>query len=466
MKPFKLSLLVYIFFAVPFYAFAQQKELPPEGGSPKNFTIPKPDVNQLENGMKVVMVEHGILPKVTLRVYVATGSINEASDKVGVSDLLAELMKEGTQNRDAKTLSKEFAKMGGALNINAGTHEISFSTTVLSEFAPQAVELLGEVIQRSLLPASELDRLKSNMKRQMSVARSQPQQEASRKFYKAIYGDHPYGRDFPADALIDRHTIEDIRQFFDEQFGAQRSTLYIVGKFNKQAVLAAAKSNFNDWKTGNPKEYPLVQPQVQAGTELLDRPNSPQATIRFGIPVPDPSHPDYYPLEVMNGLLGGSFSSRITSNIREDKGYTYSPFSTVSNRYKNALWYQAADITIEKTGAALLEISREIDRLQNEAPTKEELAGIQNYMAGTFVLQNSATTGIIGQLYFIDFHGLGENYLNERVNNIMSVTPEQVREMAQKYLDPQKMFLTVVGDMKQTQNQISDWEKAGKSFQP
>lgn len=465
MKFYKTYLLLTLLTVFSLRTEAQEKELPPEGGEPKNFQIPERKTMELDNGMKVVMVDYGIVPKVQLQLVINTGAINEEEEEQGITTLLGNLLEEGTENYDAKALSRAFAKMGGQLGVNAGMHNMGIGTMVLSEFTPRAIELIAEVAQRPLLPESELERLKNNYKRQLSVSRSQPQTIANQAFQKAIYGDHPYGWELPSDELIDSHTINSIRQFFEEEVGAKRSTLYVVGKFNESQVRKAVEENFADWEAGKEKEYLPAAPNMNVDIQLEDRPNSPQATIRFGIPVPDPSDPDYVALEVMDDLLGGSFSSRITSNIREDKGFTYSPFSTVtSNRYKSAIWYEAADVTIESTKDAMLEISREIDRLRNEAPTAEELDGIKNYMAGIFVLQNSSSGGIIGQLNQIDFHGLGEDYLNKRVQSIYNVTPEKVKEVAEKYLDPEKMFLMVVGDKKLTESQIEEWKKADKKF--
>jgi predicted Zn-dependent peptidase len=465
MKVYKICSVLILLIVFSITVKAQEKELPPEGGEPKNFQIPERKVLELDNGMKVVMVDYGIVPKVQLQLIINTGAINEEENEQGITNLLSNLLEEGTQSYGAKELSMAFAKMGGQLGISAGMHNMGLGTTVLSEFTPRAIELIAEVVQKPLLPESELERLKNNYKRQLSVSRSQPQTIANQEFQKAIYGDHPYGRELPSDELIDGHTISSIKAFFEEEIGAKRSTLYLVGKFNENEVREAVKANFGGWKAGKEKEYIPAEPNMDVDIQLDDRPNSPQATLRFGIPVPDPSHPDYVALEVMDDLLGGSFSSRITSNIREDKGYTYSPFSTVtSNTYKSAIWYQAADVTIESTKGAMLEISREIDRLRNEAPTDEELNGIKNYMAGIFVLQNSSRGGIIGQLNQIDFHGLGEDYLNKRVQSIYDVSPEKVKEVASKYLDPEKMFLMVVGDVKTTEPQIQEWKKADKKF--
>jgi predicted Zn-dependent peptidase len=178
------------------------------------------------------------------------------------------------------------------------------------------------------------------------------------------------------------------------------------------------------------------------------------------MPVADPSSPDWIPQSVMNALLGGSFASRITSNIREQKGYTYSPFSQVSARYRDAYWVETADVTTKDTGASIKEILAEIKRLQSEPPSETELKGIQNYLAGTFVLQNSSRAGIIGQLHFVDQHGLPADYLNTYVSRVYAVTPQQVQRMAAKYIRPDKATIVVVGDTKVIADQVAPYEKA------
>ena len=175
-----------------------------------------------------------------------------------------------------------------------------------------------------------------------------------------------------------------------------------------------------------------------------------------------PSHPDFTALNITNSLLGGSFGSRITSNIREDKGYTYSPRSVLGTNYQTGLWYEAADVTTDFTGASLEEIKKEIVRLQNEPPSQEELEGIQNYTAGIFVLQNSTPAGIIGQLNYLDIHDLPESDLTERVKNFYAVTPEKVQEMTQKYITPDNMTLIVVGDKAKIEQQIKDFTEPVK----
>jgi predicted Zn-dependent peptidase len=162
---------------------------------------------------------------------------------------------------------------------------------------------------------------------------------------------------------------------------------------------------------------------------------------------------------VTDALLGGSFASRITSNIREAKGYTYSPNSQVSTRYRDAYWVEVADVTTAVTGPSLKEIFYEIDRLRKEPPTEDELQGIKNYLAGIFVLQNSNRFGVINQLAFLDLHGLDEKYLTTYVQKVFAVTPKDVQRVAQTYLIDDKMTLVVVGDRGKIADQLGPFGK-------
>jgi predicted Zn-dependent peptidase len=185
----------------------------------------------------------------------------------------------------------------------------------------------------------------------------------------------------------------------------------------------------------------------------VDRKNAPQTTIVYGLPTITPKNENYIASTVANSLLGGSFGSRITSNIREDKGYTYSPNSVINNRKSGSVWMQQADVTAAHTIDALKEISKEIKLLQNEPPSAKELEGIQNYQAGIFVLMNSSPFGIINQLNFLDTYGLPDSYLTNYVKNIYQVTPQKVSEMARDLYQTDKMTLVLVGDKESIEKQ-------------
>jgi zinc protease len=440
--------------AAPLFA---QKQTPPEAGKPKGFSVPAPHKFTLDNGLAVTLVEYGTLPKVTVRLAVRTGNIDEKAGEVWLSDVMGDLLSQGTETRTAAQIAEAAARMGGELNVNIGEDRTDLSGDVLSEFGPEMAALIADVAMHPKFPESELARLKGDRQRQLAIAKSQPQQMASEKFRALLYADHPYGRLFPTEEMLKGFTITQVRAFYDANFGAARAHLYVAGKFDGKAMEAAIRKAFSGWKRGAPASVNLPKPKLEHRLETVDRPGAVQSTIYLGMPVTDPSSPDWVALGVMNSLLGGSFGSRITSNIREQKGYTYSPNSQVSTRYRDGYWVETADVTTKDTGASLKEILAEIKRLQSEAPPAQELKGIQNYIAGTFVLQNSSRTGIIAQLAFVDLHGLPGDYLNTYVSRVYAVTPAEVQQMATKYIQADKATIVVVGDKKVIAEQVAPY---------
>lgn len=437
---------------------SENKETPPEGGEPKGFTLPEKDVYNLSNGLKVVLIPWGEIPKAQVSIYVKTGSIHETKDQVGLSGILGDLLKEGTQSRSAEQIADDMAGMGGDVNISAGTHVFSIGSSVLYEKVPDAVRLLGEIVTQPSIPESELDRIKNDHIRNISIQKSRPQPLAQEAFYNDLFPDHPYGRVFSSEEMINSFEISDVKSFYEDNFGAKRTTVYVVGKFDKEKVKKAIEEVLASWKEGPEVDYPVAQVNSAPEVSMIDRKGAPQSTLMMGLPVIDPSDPDYVALDVTNSLLGGSFGSRITSNIREDKGYTYSPFSTIDEKYKVGIWYEQADVTTEHTGDALKEIAKEINRMREEPPSEEELKGIQNYEAGIFVLQNGTRGGIINQLVRLEIHQLDDSYLTDHVSKIYKVTPEKVMEITQKYIDVDSMKLVIVGDLEKVKPQIEGYK--------
>ena len=432
-----------------------QKQTPPEGGTPKDFVLPESITFSLENGLQATLIPYGALPKVTVRAVIRAGNINEGPNEVWLADLLGDFLEEGTTTKDARTIAEEAAGMGGEIGVSVSEDQTTVSSSVLSEFGPEIVALIADVVRNPALPESELQRLRNDRIRELSIQMADPNSIALQRFRSLLYPDHPYGRLFPTEEMLKSYTIGQVRQFHQANIGAARTHIYVAGKFDAREMENAIRKAFSDWTRGSEPLVMVPSPRSAREIHILNRPGAPQSTVYLGLPTIDPSKPDYRPLLVMNALLGGSFMSRITSNIREDKGYTYSPSSSVSSRYRDAYWQQFASITTDVTGAALHEIFFEIKRLQDEAPGEDELKGIQNYLAGIFVLQNSSPGGLINLLSLIHLHGLPASYLSEYVRTIYAVTPQDVQRLAREYLDTNNMMLVIAGDRKTLEKQVA-----------
>jgi predicted Zn-dependent peptidase len=439
--------------AAPLAAAVQSYPPQPAIGTPKPFTVPASTTYTLPNGVQVTLIPYGQVPKASVSLRVYAGALDEGQD-VGLASFTSQMMREGAAGRTAAQIAEAAASMGGNLGVGTSAHETTFSLNVLSERAGDAVKLLSDVARRADFPASEFDRVRQNFVRGIAVAKSQPQTSAEVALASAVYGDHPYGRLIPSDAQLARYKLDDLRRFHQQNFGAKRARIYVAGRFDEAAVRAAIQQALVDWQPGPERLRLPPTPRPGPRVLLVDRPNAPQSTLRIAFPAPAAGAATDLPFRVTNALLGGSFTSRITRNIREEKGYTYSPGSGVSYNPGQALWAFNADVTTEVTGAAMKEVIGEIRRLQTEAPTDEEATGMRTWMAGTFVLQNASPGGLINSVATRDFHGLPANWLETYVPGVLAVNAADMQRLAREQLPLEKATIVVVGDLAKVEPQL------------
>ncbi len=437
---------------------APTRQAPPAAGTPKPFTLPAREEFKLPNGLEVTLVPYGNIPKVNVQLVARTGNVHEKANEIWLADITADMLEEGTTSRTAEQVNAAAASMGGLVETQVTPDETVVEGEALGEFAAPLVELIADVVRNPRMGQEEFDRIKQDRLRDLAIQKSTPQALAQEAFLGTVYKGHAYGRIFPTTQMLQGYTLEQVKAYYAANLGAQRSHLYVVGQFDAAAIKAAIEKAFSDWAPG-PAATPNVPKAItQRAVHILDRPGSVQSTIIMGAPVPDPRDPDYVKLVVMNAILGGSFSSRITSNIRENKGYTYSPQGLISSRFQTAYWAEQADVTTKDTGNSLKEIFLEVDRLQAAPPTEQELTAIKNYLVGNFVLQNSSRGGIIGRLRFEDLHQLPNSYLENYVQNLLAVSAKDVQAMARKINDPQ-MAVVIVGDKKAIEKQVKPYGK-------
>ena len=345
--------------------------------------------------------------------------------------------------------------MGGDISISTSSNVTTLSLDVLSEHGPAAIALLGDILMKPDFPEAAFSRLKQGYLRNLTVSKTSPRSIASEAFMAELYPDHPYGTIYPTEEALSGYTLDTAKTYYEQNFGAKRTDIYIVGQFDQAAMKAAVSDVFAGWKTGPDVLDMPPTAKTERLVKVIDRPGSSQSTIYLGLPVALVTDEDYTKMSVMNTMLGGAFSSRITHNIRENKGYTYSPRSSLSGAVGSRFWAEVADVTSEHTGDSLKEIVWEVKNLQDNTPADAELAGIQNYMAGIFVLRNGSRGGVVSQLAFVKLHGLDSDYLSGYVDRVMAATPADIQAMAQKYLNVDDMTLVVVGIEESVKEQLA-----------
>jgi zinc protease len=426
-----------------------QKTPPPAGGTPHDFKLSEKKVAILPNGLKTTLVKYGTLPKASIALVIKTGNMHDPTGQPGLADFTGKLIKEGTKGMDFKAISAKAASMGGEVSLSVGMEQVMVSGSVLAEFAPEFISLISDMVMNPAFPEGQVSRIKDDILRDLAVQKTVPQNQADEKFSRILYATHPYGIGSPSDDQVKTYSATDARKFHEVNFGAKRSVLYVVGQYDEQAVNAAIAAGLAKWKAGQAVSYPPLAVTYKRDTAIIERKGAPQTTILVGGPISGPTDKDYVAQLVTNSILGGAFGSRITSNIRENKGYTYSPYSYLHTQKGATYWAESADVTSEHTVESLQEINKEIKLLQSTPPSADELKGIQNYEAGIFVLRNTAPFSMINQLNFLDKYGLPDSYLSNYVKNIYAVTPAQVSQIARERLKPENMSLVLVGDREQ-----------------
>lgn len=432
---------------------ALARETPPPPGPPRDFELAPSETMALDSGLRVTFLDYGTVPMVTVMAVVRTGNIDDGED-TWLADVTAEMLKEGTTARSAPDIARYAADLGGQLSVGAGAEQTTVGITVLSENAARAAELVADVLRNPAFPADELPRVVADLQRSVSVARSSPDSIAAEALAELVYGGHPFSRLLPAEEQLAGYTLDDVRGFHADNFGARRTHVYVAGLYDRTALEAALRAGFAGWKAGPP---PTENPPQASGSfqvRLIDRPAAPQSSVRIALEAPGPAADGYFPFTIMNTLLGGAFSSRNTAVLREEKGYAYSPHSSITAHRGAALWEMEADVTTAHTADALATMFSEMERIRTAPPDEAELTAIKNYRAGLFVIGNSSPNGLLGQLAFMDLHGLPQEFLTRWVATVHALAPQQISAAARRWLDLSKATIVIVGDLGEIEQSV------------
>jgi zinc protease len=444
------AVLVFMGFAFAQKAVPLPKDLPPYGPE-KPLQAPSVGVSTLANGMTLWLVSEPGFPKVAYSLFVRGGLAADPADRPGVSELLSKTIDQGTKSRSAKQIAEDIQSAGGDIDAESAKDFLQVSTTVLSSKAENALGILADIVQNATFPDAEVTLAKRNLSDSLRQRESEPSFLASRAAAKVLFGDHPYHVIAPTQESISAATPADLRRIYGQRFRPDQAVLVAVGDFENTRMMAWVLGKFGAWKAPAEPRLALTPAPTMSPEHtifLVARPGSVQTTLELAAFGPLRGDPDYEATEVANAIYGGTFSSRLVSNIREDKGYTYSPRAIVNTYRAAGVLYTRADVRNEVTGPSLNEINYEMNRLATTSPTDEELSKAKRFLVGIEAIQLQARAGVADELAKLWVDGLPPEQIGIYGQKISSTTRDDVDAAAKKYFPAARVAIVAVGEEK------------------
>ncbi len=422
---------------------------PPSPESPAALKLPAIEHLKLSNGLQVILLEKHEVPVVYLNLLVSGGRALDPQGKIGLAQLTASMMTEGAGSRDALQLADAIDFLGAQISASAMAHTFSVSLYVPVAKLTEALPLLSDVALHPTFSSEELERKRAQQLTRLLQARDNPPSVASVLFGHTLYGlSHPYGASvFGDEATIRSFTVGDLKKLHSSAFQPESSTLIVVGAVKPNDLVPSLEKAFGQWKPGAAPspQMPEAKQVPERAIFLADKPGAAQSEIRVGrIGVPRLTD-DYFNLVVLNSILGGSFTSRLNNNLREQHGYTYGAGSRFDFNVLAGPFTIATAVQTAVTDKALAEILKELEAIRKPIPA-DELERGKNYTALRFPSRFQSVGDIADELEELVLFRLPDSYFNDYVGRILAVTQSDVQKAAEKYLDPAKVAIIIVGD--------------------
>jgi zinc protease len=427
--------------------------------APRPFILPTPFETVLPNGLKVVVIEDKRLPLVNFQLAFPSGEVFEPKNSLGITSMVTGLLKEGTKTRSSKQIAQEIENIGGSIFASASDDNTSVSASALSKYSSDILKLMADVTLNPSFPENEIKLAKDNTLQGLDAQRAEPGFLANEAKSKILWGDHPYGTVSPTKETISSINREKIAAYHKQIMIPNNAVLVIVGSVDKVKITAEVKALFGSWKKGEnfAANFPAPPTRTEKTLTIIDRPGSSQSTITMGNLAIKRNDPDYFPMMVLSQVYGGGASARLFMNIREEKGYTYGAYSDFDTRRLAGSFGSSADVRNEVTGASLKEFFFEMNRLRTELVPAKELVDTKSYLTGVFPLQMETQNGLLGQFINIQLNSLPANYLQTYRDKINAVTAADIQRVANKYVQPDKIAVVIVGDTGEILSQVKSY---------
>jgi predicted Zn-dependent peptidase len=439
---------------------APDRSKPPELGPAPSLKIPPITKRALSNGLPVWIVEMHEVPVVDLTMIVKSGASSDPAGKYGVASFTAAMLDEGAGSRDALAIADAIDFLGATLTTSSAFDASSVRLHSLASKLDAALPIVADVVRRPTFPQADMDRVRTERLTTLLQFRDNPQQLAASAFSRILYGpQHRYGTGTIGTETTNKAmTVADLRQFYNAHYRPQNAHLLVVGDVTAAAILPKLERAFGTWAAPGEVTRPVL-PSVPAPTTrrifLIDKPGAAQSQIRMGTIGVARSTPDFHTIDVLNTLLGGSFTSRLNMNLREEHGYTYGAGSAFDMRQTPGPFFAAAGVQTDKTVESLTEFFKELDGIRTPVPD-DELARAKNLEALSFPGTFETTADMAGQLATLIVYSLPDTFFNEYVPKIQAVTVADVQRVATQRLNSQTFVVVVAGDLAKIEKPIRD----------
>lgn len=421
----------------------------PVWAGPANAAEIKPKRVSIENGMTLLILERPSLPVVSVEVLVQAGALFDPDEKAGLANLTASLLDEGTKKRKSTDISDAVDFIGASLSASANDDYASASLKVLKKDVETGLELLSDILINPVFDPKEVERVRNNILGGILAEKDQPQVIAERAFQKDVFGNHPYRNPVSGrEDSVPKISRDDLVSFHQKFYRPNNTILAVVGDVTEKEAVALVRKYFGEWEK-NPVPLPQVGPpqRLQAKRVEVIHKDLTQASVMLGHVGIERSNPDYYAVTVMNYILGGGgFSSRMMTDIRDNRGLVYSIYSRFDAGKLPGAFSVSLQTKTESAGEAIEGVLQEIKKMKGEPVSETELSEAKSYLVGSFPLRIDTTGKLASLLSAVEFYQLGLDYFEKYPEYINKVTREEISRVARKYLDPEHYVLVVVAN--------------------
>ncbi|HWH27618.1 MAG TPA: pitrilysin family protein [Mycobacteriales bacterium] len=409
----------------------------------------------LPNGLRVIAVRRPGVPLAEVRLRIPFAAPSSKKSSTAQAALLGETLLLGTERRNAEQIATDLQALGAQLSASTDSDRLGIGGSVLVSGLPGLLELLAEALTGATYPKREVVGERDRLVQELAIYRSQAAVVAREALLRRLYGTHPYGRDLPAGEEVEQVKPSQLRSLHAARVSPQGSVLVLVGDLSPARAVAMVDKALSPWTADHaaPQVPPLPEPP-RGPALLLDRPGAVQTTLRASAPAPSRAEADSAPFVLANLVFGGYFSSRWVANIREDKGYTYSPHAVVEHPPAGSRLVVSADVATPTTAAALVETWYELGRVATQPVTQDELDQARRYAIGSLALGTASQAGLASTLSQLAAAGLGVEWLRDQPERLAQVTVDDALEAASRYLAPQRLTTVLVGDVEQVEGPV------------